>query len=73
MSLWSISLDNIHKTLLVFYYDEHKLIYITNQNILRTQIELFRKKMDLAMLLLCSQSISKNRKIDSKKKIRVFI
>ena len=47
MSLWSISLDNIHKTLLVFYYDEHKLIYITNQNILRTQIELFRKKMDL--------------------------
>ena len=47
MSLWSISLDNIHKTLLVFYYDEHKLIYITNQNILRTQIELSRKKMDL--------------------------
>ena len=48
MSLWSISLDNIHKTLLVFYYDEHKLIYITNQNIiLITQIELFRKKMDL--------------------------
>ena len=47
MSLWSISLDNIHKTLLVFYYDEHKLIYITNQNILRAQIELFRKKMDL--------------------------
>ena len=47
MSLWSISLDNIHKTLLVFYYDEHKLIYVTNQNILRMQIELFRKKMDL--------------------------
>ena len=71
MSLWSISLDNIHKTLLVFYYDEHKLIYITNQNILRTH-NYSGKNWIWAMLLLCSQLISKNRKIDPIKKGFLF-